>query len=82
MTYTITQSYQITVGLNNCPFKKWDIIRHSANNEAIVIRVSGKWPGQTSATLYPYKRHNKKWKHWIWFKWLKLRVWIGDFYKK
>ena len=82
MTYTVTQTRELKAVFNECPFKKWDLYKLTrTGTEQIIIRVGGKFPGQTTATMHPYKRHNKKWKHWLWFKWLKLRVWIGDLYK-
>lgn len=80
MTHFLTETKTIKIGLNIPSFRKWDIIK-SGGSECIVIRISGYGAGQTTFTCYPHKRHSKKWKHWLWIKWLRLKVWIGDLYK-
>ncbi len=85
MTFTLTISKPLKEGVNHTAFRKWDITKFANNGEeAIVIRVKNTGAGMVHSsqyTMYPYKRHSKRWKHWLWFKWLKFRVWIGDLYK-
>jgi hypothetical protein len=81
---TLTKTRPLKVGLNSPDYRKWDIVKFSKGMESIVIRVKNVGAHMNHSvqyTLYPYKRGKSKIGHWLWFKWLKLRVWIGDFYK-
>lgn len=62
--------------------RKWDVVKNFPSEEGIVIRIKfSKTNHCHDYTLHWYKRHKNKFIHKLWFKWLKLRVWIGDFYK-
>jgi hypothetical protein len=79
---TITTSKPLKLGVNLPDYEKWDVV-----GESIVIRIKNNGEGYKMAfsityTMYPYKRFRKQWKQKLWFKWLKLKVWIGDLYKK
>lgn len=82
-TFTLTISSPLRIGASKPYFNKWDIVT-AAGGRGIVIRVSNEgvgYVGATKMTIYPYPNIKKKWIFRLWFKWLKLRVWIGDFYK-
>lgn len=60
--------------------KKWEIIKINSNgSEGIVI--SEPYYGISNTikqySIYPYKRKKTKFGKWLWFKWLKLRIWLG-----
>lgn len=68
-------------------FRRWDIIKTNFGsiNEQIVIMVTTKADGYGSSitiTTIPHKKFKSKIRHYIWFKILQFRVWIGDFYKE
>ena len=73
------------ITMNQNVFKKWDVIKLYGNGEQIVVRVTTKADGygsSTTLTTIPHKKFKSKIRHYIWFKILQLRVWIGDFYKE
>lgn len=68
--------------LSGVGIKKWDVILiASTTHKGIVIRVRHEKPGIVSCTVRPHKVYKKKLVNWVMFKILKIRVWIGDFYK-
>lgn len=79
-TFTLTMSRPLKIGFTPPDFKKWDEVS-AGDDKGIVIRVRWVSIGTLSYTIHPRKTFNKAWKYRLWFKWLKLRVWIGDFYK-
>lgn len=88
MTYLMTNSKPLKIGLNSPDFRKWETIKAAGKGqEGIVIRVknisidSHGYLNSVQYTIYPKRQFKKKWKFKLWFKWLKLRVWIGDLYK-
>ena len=57
--------------------RKWDIVKiNSSGREAIVINEAVKNETMANIRLYPYKRKKTKLGKWVWFKWLKLRIWL------
>ena len=84
-TFTLTVSKIRKSDMELVPaFNKWDlIVSYGAGGEAIVIRIKQSSDSISSCvfTLYPYKRFNKKWKQWVWDKYLRAKVWVGDLYK-
>jgi len=82
MTYQLNRTKTLKVGVNYPDYRKWDVVKFgSTGAKSIVIRIKSVGIGSTTYTMYPYKEHNKKWKHWLWLKWLKLKVFIGGSYK-
>lgn len=82
----LTIGKPLKVGLNYPDFKKWYVLKHAGGEEGIVIRVSSD-PARnmghyTTYTLVPRKTFKKKWKQWLWWRILKIKVAIGDLYKK
>lgn len=76
-------SIKITVSDGKKPdLKKWEVLNIGAGMKNIVIRVRPDGKYALTVTVVPYKKFNRRWKRVIWFWWLKLRVSIGDFYKK
>lgn len=84
MSFNMTTTKPLKIGLNKPDFKKWDIIRMGGvGDEGIVIRVKNVGAHYTHSvqyTIHHYKRFGKRWKQNFWMKWLRLRVWIGDLY--
>lgn len=83
-TFILTTSKPLRTGLNEADFRKWEIISVGGSGRGIIIRVQNTGIGfhsQVEYTVHPYKKFSKKWKQRLWFKWLKIKVWIGDLYK-
>lgn len=58
--------------------RKWDVVKiNSTGSEAIVINDSLKSDTMAVIHVYPYKRKKTKLGKWLWFKWLKLRIWLN-----
>ena len=81
MTYQLNRTKTVNIGTTYPDYRKWEILKfNSTGSKSIVIRINSAGIGSTTYTMHPYKEHNKKWKHWIWFNWLKIKVRIGDLY--
>lgn len=79
-TFTLTMSHPLKIGFTPPDFKKWDEVT-AGDNKGIVIRVRSHGLGAVTYTIHPRKTFKWGWIYYIWLNWLKLRVWIGDFYK-
>lgn len=55
--------------------RKWDIVRHHGGGESIVINVQPTMYGQKT-THYPFKKKKTKFGQWLWFKILKLKIFL------
>lgn len=56
-------------------FRKWDILKHHGGGESIVINIKQTALGQQT-TQYPFKRKKTKFGQWLWFKILKLKIFL------
>lgn len=71
------KEFDITFPIKRAGFnpRKWEILK-SSTEESIVIGIR-KGHGFVVATVYPYKRKKTRLGRWIWFKWLKVRIFFG-----
>lgn len=79
-TFTLTISHPLKIGFTPSDFKMWETVT-AGGDKGIVIRVRSNSVGSVTYTVAPRRSFNKAWKYWLWFKWLKVRVAIGDLYK-
>lgn len=67
----------ISIAYRGESLKRWDIfVVGGTRDEGIVIFDPVVRSGHSCVTVYPYKRKKTKLGKWLWFKWLKLRIWL------
>lgn len=77
------KNFTITIrngtGRGDYEARKWDVLKMASNGgEGIVIfdpYKNGELKTLT-ITVYPYKRKKTKFGKWLWFKILKLKIWL------
>jgi hypothetical protein len=87
MIETLTIGKPLKVGMNYPDYRKWDVVKFANDgSQSLIIRVSSPPAPHlghyTTYTLVKRKTFKKQWRQWLWFKILKIRVAIGDLYKK
>lgn len=70
-------SKTVKISVNYTVFRKWDMLQiGSSSQHGIVINNPTANSEHSQLVIYPYKRKKTKLGKWLWFKMLKLKIWL------